>query len=98
MGKRFSKRVVQSFTVTIVFNNKGVTTIDVSETATLSEAREEVELEAKEFEELPQDGKFYFLFKGSKCSRRKESTRTVREAAGLRSWRPAPPKRKSETH
>ena len=41
-----------------------------------------MELEAKEFEELPQDGEFYFLFKGSKCSRRKESKRTVREAAG----------------
>ena len=82
MGGGASKRVVPSFTVTIVFNHDLVTTIDVAETATLSEARKEVELEAQEFAELPQNGKFYFLFKGSKCSLRKESTRTVREAAG----------------
>ena len=79
MGGGASKRVVPSFTVTIVFNHDLVTTIDVAETATLSEARKEVELEAKEFEELPQNGKFYFLFKGTNCSKRNESKRTVRE-------------------
>ena len=82
MGGGVSKRVVPTFTVSIVFNNDPVTRIDVAETATHSEARKEVELEAEEFQELPQNGKFYFLFKGSKCSMRKESTRTVRDAAG----------------
>ena len=82
MGGGVSKRVVPTFTVSIVFNNEGVTIIDVTETATLSEARKEVEKAAEEFEELPQNGTFYFLFKGLKCTLHKESKRTVREAAG----------------
>ena len=65
----------------IVFNNEGVTTIDVAETATLADARKEVELAAKEFKDLPQDGKFLFLYKGLKCSLRKETTRMWRDAA-----------------
>ena len=82
MGGGVSKRVVPTFTVSIVFNNDPVTIIDVAETATLSEARKEVEKAAEEFKELPQHGKFYFLFKGLKCTLHKESTRTVRDAAG----------------
>ena len=61
MGGGVSKRVVPTFTVSIVFNNDPVTIIDVAETATLSEARKEVEKAAEEFKELPQHGKFYFL-------------------------------------
>ena len=75
MGASKSKRVIPFVTVPIVFNNKGVTTIDVAETATLADARKEVELEAKEFKDLPQDGKFLFLYKGLKCSLRKETSR-----------------------
>ena len=81
MGASKSKRVIPFVTVPIVFNNEGVTTIDVAETATLADARKEVELEAKEFKDLPQDGKFLFLYKGLKCSLRKETTRMWRDAA-----------------
>ena len=81
MGASKSKRVIPFVTVPIVFNNKGVTTIDVAETATLADARKEVELAAKEFKDLPQDGKFLFLYKGLKCTLRKETTRMWRDAA-----------------
>ena len=81
MGASKSKRVIPFVTVPIVFNNEGVTTIDVAETATLADARKEVEWEAKEFKDLPQDGEFLFLYKGFKCSLRKETTRMWRDAA-----------------
>ena len=82
MGGGVSKRVVPTFWVSVILNDNPVTQIEVAETATLSDARKEVELEAQEFPEIPQEGAFYFICKGCKCSKRKESARTVREAAG----------------
>ena len=79
-GASKTKSAVPTFTVTVVYNNEGCTTIDVEETATLDVARKEIELEADEFAELPQNGSFNFMYKGSKCSKRKECDRLVRDA------------------
>ena len=79
-GASKTKSDVSTFTVTVIYNNEGCTTIDVEETATLDIARKEIELEADEFAELPQNGSFNFMYKGSKCSKRKECDRLVRDA------------------
>ena len=58
----------------------GCTIVELSETASLADARTEVELDAVEIQEIPRD--FLFLYKGIKCPQRKEQTRKVADATG----------------
>ena len=79
MGAK-STKIVPQFTVTIIVNEEAVVAIDVSEEATLEDARKEIVLESEDFPNLPKD--FHFMVKNAPYSFRKENTRTVREIAG----------------
>ena len=61
MGKKQTK-IIPQFTVTIVINGEAIVAIDVSEEATLADARKEILLESEEFSKLPTD--YYFNYKG----------------------------------
>ena len=63
---------------TVVVGDTECTIVELSETASLADARTEVELDAIDIQAIPRD--FLFLYKGTLCSRRKEETRKVADA------------------
>ena len=65
---------------TVVVGDTECTIVDLSETASLADARTEIELDAIDIQAIPRD--FLFLYKGTLCSRRKEQTRKVADATG----------------
>ena len=65
---------------TVVVGDTECTIVELSETASLADARTEIELDAVDILEIPRD--FLFLYKGIKCPPRKEQTRKVADVTG----------------
>ena len=65
---------------TVVGGDTKCAIVELSETASLADARTEIELDAVDIQEIPRD--FLFLYKGIKCPQRKEQTRKVADATG----------------
>ena len=72
---------------TVVVGDTKCTIVELSETASLADARTEIELDAVDLQEIPVDLQeiprdFLFLYKGTTCPQRKERTRKVADATG----------------
>ena len=65
---------------TVVVGDTECTIVELSETASLADARTEIELDAVDIQEIPRD--FLFLYKGVTSPLRREQTRKVADATG----------------